>query len=258
MINLVVNSRDALLQGGRITIRTRNVRAADDCPAVRISVEDTGVGMSPTTQAQIFEPFFTTKGPRKGTGLGLSTAFGIVKQSGGYFEVDSKVGEGSSFHVILPGVVEAADKVVPPAAMPVRPRMSGQRKVLVIDDDLSLRRVICKSLEREGYAILPPTTPEEALAYVDQGGSFDLLLTDMVMPSISGPELAARLLSRDPEAKVLMMSGYLDDVFERFEAIRDQMHFLPKPFTASQLVEMIRVVWGEQPAGSAKRTPALG
>lgn len=250
IINLVVNSRDAMPKGGRISIKTRNVVIPESDELARkispgsyvcISVVDNGCGMDAATQKRMFEPFFTTKGLDKGTGLGLSIVFGVVQQSGGHVLVDSKLGEGTQFHIYLPASTLPPEpseaSFVPIVSNP--PDVQGQ-KILVIEDEPDLRAVIAMTLSRQGYEIADPVLPKQAIEYSNAGKPIDLLISDVIMPEVSGPELASQLLEKHPALKILLMSGYLDDTLERFEGVRERMHFIQKPFSSEQLIRKVR------------------
>jgi PAS domain S-box-containing protein len=252
IVNLAVNARDAMPQGGRLILETTNVDFDDSYlrthpgarpgPQVMLAVSDTGHGMDRQTQARIFEPFFTTKEPGKGTGLGLSTVYGIVKQSGGYIMVYSEPGRGSAFKVYLPRVeedVEAPGREV--AAAPPRPAAS--ETVLLAEDEGALRAIIREILEDGGYTVLEGPTPDEALsvAHAHQG-PIQLLLTDVVMPRMSGRELARQVAALRPELKVLYMSGYTDEAVTQNSVLEPGAEFVQKPFTADALLRKVRRV----------------
>ena len=216
IMNLVVNSRDAMPHGGTLTIETAGVEL-DEADAranpeakpgsyVRLAVRDTGVGMDQETQARIFEPFFTTKEVGKGTGLGLSMVYGIVKQSGGFIKVHSEQGRGTEFKIYLPRVLETPEPVV---ATKVAPAQRGTERILVVEDEPALREPVCRLLEGAGYQVLVSKDVDEAIQIATQhNGPLDLLLTDVVMPNMSGPQLAEHLRPFYPQMKVLYMSGY--------------------------------------------------
>jgi two-component system cell cycle sensor histidine kinase/response regulator CckA len=250
IVNLIVNARDAMKRGGKVTIETRNINLDDSYlrshgyvrlgEYVCLSVTDTGTGMDPQTRSRIFEPFFTTKAPGKGTGLGLSTVYGIVKQSGGSIEVYSEPGRGTSFKVYLPRAL-AAEK---PAAPHVRPSpLGGSEIVLLVEDEEAVRRLARLVLEKSGYAVLEAGSAEDAQSIVaSHAGAIDLLLTDSVMPGMSGPDLARTLRSERPELRVLFMSGYTDDAIVRHGLLTASEAFLQKPFTPEGLARKVREV----------------
>ena len=250
IVNLVVNARDAMPDGGRLTVRTQNV-TIDAASAregwsfevrpgayVLISVTDTGLGMDEATKSRIFEPFFTTKDRHKGTGLGLSTVYGIVKQSGGYIRVISAPGEGSTFEVFLP----VADGAASPAGQPQRPQTSGgSETVLVVEDDDGIRAVIKRILERAGHRVLEAMNGAEALRICDASGdSIDLVLSDIAMPEMQGPDLARRIRELHPHMAMLLMSGYAESASQQEGFLTDGVEFLGKPFSPDALTRKIR------------------
>jgi PAS domain S-box-containing protein len=255
IMNLVVNARDAMPNGGRLTVETANVDldhayASDHATVkpgryVMLAVSDTGMGMSPETLAHIFEPFYTTKESGRGTGLGLSTVYGIVKQSGGYIWVYSEVGRGSSFKVYLPRVEQAPEEL--PAVKPASGGQEGSETILLVEDQPQVRELARMALCEKGYTVLVTSTPEDAeSACATQGANIHLLLTDLILPGISGRELAKRLTARHPKMRVLYMSGYTFSIMAQAEAqsgmLEDGMAFLQKPFTPSALGEKVREV----------------
>ncbi|NOT26774.1 MAG: response regulator [Acidobacteria bacterium] len=249
--NLAVNARDAMPQGGQLIIETQNVTidegygrqhgvAMPTGSYVLLDVSDSGVGMDAATRARIFEPFFTTKGPGKGTGLGLSTVYGIVKQSHGFIWVDSEVGQGTSFKIYLPQVTAAAGADQP---RPTVPSSSGTETILLVEDDAGLCRLATRFLEPAGYTVLGAATGEEALRVLERHGEpVHLLLTDVVMPGMSGRGLADRIAQTRPGVKILYMSGYTDDIVVRHGVSEEQVPFLSKPFTAWELLQKVREV----------------
>ena len=250
IVNLAVNARDAMPSGGTLTIETANVTLDEDAANthaglkagryVALTVTDTGTGMSPEVQARLFEPFFTTKGIGKGTGLGLATIHGIVSRCGGSLNVRSEVGQGTSFTVyFLPA--DAAGRVVAAPAPVVRAR-AGAQTVLVVEDEEGLRRLTRRLLVRQGYTVLVAANADEASVVFEENPSIDLLLTDVVMPGASGPELVTRLVERRPTLKVLYMSGYTDDAIVHHGVLDPGIAFLHKPFTSESLGLKIREV----------------
>lgn len=247
LMNLVVNARDAMPNGGNVWIQTESKEVGENNTFsmtsgsyIQFSVRDQGEGMDEATIARIFEPFFTTKGPGKGTGLGLSTVFGIVKQSGGHISVESSQGVGTCFHILLPivqnGSVEYAIDLNKTAATPSR----SKGTILLVEDEEGLREVIVEILKDTGYEIFVPSGPIEAASFIEKSKSqIELIISDVVMPDISGPELASRLMKKFPEVKVLFISGYLDDTLDQYKLIKEKASFLPKPFSAEQLLEKI-------------------
>ena len=250
LMNLAVNARDAMPSGGRLTLATENVEidedfteghlAVDPGEFVMLAVTDTGCGMDAATRAQIFEPFFTTKEKGKGTGLGLSTVFGIVKQSGGGVWVYSEAGQGTTFKVFLPRVVAAASKPKHRAA-PVL--AVGNKVVLLVEDDDTVRRIAERILDAAGYRVQAASNGDEALLVCEKlGGEVDLLLTDVVMPGMNGRELAERITRHCPRLKTLYMSGFSDDGI-----VPRAARFIGKPFSAAELTQKVREVLDEEP-----------
>jgi two-component system cell cycle sensor histidine kinase/response regulator CckA len=249
IMNLVVNARDAMPQGGKITLETGDVLLDEEYakhhlgvtpgPYVMLAVTDTGKGIDKATQARIFEPFFTTKDKGKGTGLGLSTVFGIVKQSGGSIWLYSEPGRGTTFKVFFPCVDEASDLVQtfdPP------PTLRGTETILLVEDDDQVRTVTSGLLQRNGYQVIEARNAGEALLQSERQEHIDLLLSDVVMPRMSGPELAKRLALTRPDMKVLCMSGYTDDSIVRHGVLEATMAFLQKPITMASLTAKVREV----------------
>jgi CheY-like chemotaxis protein len=250
VVNLVVNARDAMPDGGRLTIETSEVvveqpREEGDEPLppdayVVVAVTDTGGGMDAGTKARIFEPFFTTKESGKGTGLGLSTVFGIVKQSGGFIRVYSEPGQGATFRVYLPRAEGPAEEIVAAHEGEV-PR--GTETVLLVEDDHGVRRAARAVLAQCGYRVLTAGNPEEAIrTFEENPGTIDLLMSDIVMPGGNGPELARRLREARPELRVLLVSGYADKAVLRHGVLEPGMPFLEKPFTPQVLARKVREV----------------
>ena len=248
--NLAVNARDAMPSGGTLTVRTADVDAADVPPhgaesgpvpgrLVELSVADDGVGMDERTQARLFEPFFTTKELGRGTGLGLATVYGIVRQSGGHIRVSSRLHHGSTFTVYLPraeGSLEAAPETLGWTEQP-----GGAGTALVVEDEETVRRLACRVLRAKGYRVLEASSPAEALQLVRQvAPAIDLLLTDIVMPGMSGPALVERLVAGMPGLRVLYMTGYAREAIERQGTLPAGGALLEKPFTAQQLADRVR------------------
>ena len=253
ILNLAVNARDAMPQGGRLVLETADVlvderaarRAHDLAPGsyVVLSVTDSGHGMDAATRAQIFEPFFTTKEVGKGTGLGLATVYGIVKQSGGFIEVESELGQGASFKVYLPRVEEAmAVPEVGKSSPGTRPR--GSETVLLVEDDESLRMLAREILTVQGYAVIEAASPRDALRiHQAHQGRIDLLLTDVVMPEMNGRQLADRLKAARPTMAVLFMSGYTGEALRAGGGVAEFTgQLLQKPFTPDGLTRRVREV----------------
>jgi PAS domain S-box-containing protein len=249
IMNLAVNARDAMPDGGVLTIETRNVAVDRLDPMVGIepgayallAITDTGTGMDAATRAQIFEPFFTTKPVGQGTGLGLSTVYGIVTQSGGHVSVSSAPRRGSTFEVYLPHVDGAH------AAMPARPATDrfpqGSETVLLVDDDEGVRAVSGRILRQAGYTVLSSTDGLEAIRLIEESrGQVDLLVTDVVMPRLGGRDLVAHVREVHPDLRVLYVSGYTEEGVRRQGALDPESAFLEKPFTAERLTRKVREV----------------
>jgi two-component system cell cycle sensor histidine kinase/response regulator CckA len=257
VMNLVVNARDAMSGGGRLSISTANVTLGEKFvaghlnmkpgPYVRLTVEDTGTGMDAATQARIFEPFFTTKEVGRGTGLGLATVFGIIQQCSGHIYVHSELGQGSTFEVYLPRV-EAA---VSPARSAARaePKERGSETLLVVEDEAQLRTLICLVLEDAGYTTLEAAGPEQALEIAaDAATPVDMLITDVVMPGKEGPALAAEIAKLRPGIKALFVSGYAGRTVAKTGGLDPKAAFLEKPFTSRKLLSKVREVLAAKPA----------
>jgi len=254
LVNLTVNARDAMPEGGTLVIETANETVGGEYatshpdiapgPYVRLSVTDTGTGMTEETMSHLFEPFFTTKGPGKGTGLGLATCHGIVQQNGGHIWVHSELGQGTTVTTLLPQVAapaRPADGVVIPP-----PPATGTETVLVVEDNPSVRRLSVLGLRSHGYTVLEAANAADALDIAARAPALDMLVTDVVMPGMQGPELAARLHRVRPAAKLLLMSGHTDTM----EAFRDSegrpIQLLQKPFTPERLARKVREILDAQ------------
>lgn len=251
LMNLVVNSRDAMSVGGKLTIETSNVELDAEYgarhvdvkpgPYVMLAVTDTGRGMDEQTKRRIFDPFFTTKEKGKGTGLGLSTVYGIVKQSGGNIWVYSELGMGTTFKIYLPRELSA--KATLPRLQAVLEPARGSETILVVEDEESLRKVARRALEAAGFKVLTAGDGNEALLISAQHeGIIHLLLTDVVMPRMGGQALAQALLKTRPLTKVLYMSGYADNAFIDHGVVDEGTHFIGKPFTAADIARKVRSV----------------
>jgi two-component system cell cycle sensor histidine kinase/response regulator CckA len=261
LLNLAVNARDAMPDGGRLTIETASVEldeayardhlGTNPGPHVMLAVSDSGAGMDRETQSKIFEPFFTTKAVGKGTGLGLATVFGIVQQSHGSIWVYSEPGKGTTFKVYFPvatsadaaGAVSGADRAR--AAKAPRSRRRGQETILVVEDDPALRKLTQELLERDGYRPIVAESPAEALAIVEQNGrQIDMLLTDVVMPGMNGREVSDRVRALRPEIRVVYMSGYTGDVVLSAGVLDEGAAFVQKPLTPESLGQAMERAFG--------------
>jgi two-component system cell cycle sensor histidine kinase/response regulator CckA len=260
IVNLAVNARDAMPDGGKLTVRTANAPALEaeklsykGMPAadyVRIDVIDTGTGIPPDIVDKIFEPFFSTKEVGKGTGLGLSTVYGIVKQTGGFVYVDSEAGQGTSFRIFLPR--HHAEQEMPEAASNGAARepaetkraadLTGQGTILLVEDEEGLRSLNARGLRSRGYSVIEASNGIEAMEALEQkNGAVDLVVSDVVMPEMDGPTLLKAMRERNPDLKIIFVSGYAEDAFDK-SVLRDdeQFAFLPKPFALSALVEKVK------------------
>ena len=254
LMNLVVNARDAMPEGGKITVQTANVEVGDGREGlspgsyVSFAVIDTGTGMDEKTRAQIFEPFFTTKESGRGTGLGLSTVHGIVKQSGGAIAVESATGQGSTFTVYLPRVKATAESKPPEQRQ--EQGASGSESIMVVEDDELVRNVVGASLRLNGYKVVEVTDRTQALVVAETYGRtnmpMDLMLSDVVTPGMSPTELADRIRSIFPKIKILYMSGYNEHASSYDELLKGGRAFLQKPFTVTALLAKVREVLGQK------------
>lgn len=256
IMNLAVNARDAMPQGGKLTIETANVfldesYAKDHAevipgPYVMLALSDDGLGMDAETMSHIFEPFFTTKKDGKGTGLGLATVYGIVKQSGGYVWVYSEPGQGTAFKIYLSQVEEPKDRITEETVEVVSPiSLEQAQTILVVEDDAALRELISITLRKDGFTVLAAAHGGEAMLLGEaEKGPIHLLLTDVVMPQMSGRVLAERLIPNHPEMKVLFMSGYTENAIVRHGILDEGINFIPKPFKIVSLIRKIREVIG--------------
>jgi len=253
IMNLAVNARDAMSRGGTLAIETTNVDLDETYAHKRVvvkpgsyvmlAVSDTGQGMDQETQAHMFEPFFTTKEKGKGTGLGLSTVYGIVKQSGGYIWVYSEIGHGTTFKIYLPCVEGTAETTETRATLAAAPPQQGSETILIVEDDAKVRTLVHKMLEKNKYTVIEASNGSEALALCEQfKGPIHLVLTDVVMPQMSGAQLVSRLTAVRPEIKVLYMSGYTDDAIVHHGVLEPGIAFIGKPFNAESLARKVREV----------------
>jgi two-component system cell cycle sensor histidine kinase/response regulator CckA len=255
IVNLVVNARDAMPEGGQIVLRTRNVAAAE-CAAfqekslipadyVAIEVEDTGHGIAPEVKDKIFEPFFTTKDVGKGTGLGLAMVYGIVKQTGGYVFCESAVGKGTVFRILLPRhtAVESEEALKKPAAKAPPADLTGHGTILLVEDEEAVRAFGARALAARGYTVLEAASGLEALEVVERNeGKIDLVVSDVVMPEMDGPTMFGELRKRGVTAKVIFVSGYAEEAFAKNLPEGEDFGFLPKPFSLKQLIEAVKGV----------------
>jgi nitrogen-specific signal transduction histidine kinase len=247
LVNLVVNARDAMPSGGLISIELRNIEldrvgvaahpGLQPGDYVEMAVSDTGSGMDSETTSHIFEPFFTTKERGKGTGLGLSTVYGIVQQSGGAIEVQSRIGHGTTFYIYLP----CASDLGKPAPIKPAAAQAISETVLLVEDDDRVRALISNMLKKQGYSVLLASAADQAMEIAARHrGPIHLLLTDVVMPGTSGRHLSERLTAERPETRVLFMSGYSDDAILRHGVKQAAAHFIQKPFSIDALAHRIR------------------
>jgi PAS domain S-box-containing protein len=270
IVNLVVNARDAMPKGGRLSLETANVILDEGYTAlhagvkpgnyVRLTVSDTGCGMDAETQSRIFEPFFTTKEHSEGTGLGLATVYGVAEQAGGHVSVYSELGRGTTFHVYLPQIdVDVEGATVIKSALVSERLERGSERVLVVEDQDGVREVVCEILRRHGYSVVPARNALEAQQISTQHRDrFDLIITDVVMPQMGGRELAAAIVREHPQTRVLFMSGYADRaVWQKEEWTTDQA-FIQKPFTAHALLHKVREVLDQEPGKIKDKATAKG
>lgn len=262
IVNLAVNARDAMPDGGRLMLRTTNVSEVESrSPAykgmppgeyVLIEVSDTGTGIPEEIRDRIFEPFFSTKEIGMGTGLGLSTVYGIIKQTGGFIYVDSEMGKGTTFRIFLPRHVLTPEEIVnlpgqAPAAEAAKPAPAdhtGQGTILLVEDEEGLRGLNARGLASRGYTVCEASNGVEAVALIEQGQHVDLVVSDVVMPEMDGPTLLKELRKRDPDLKIIFVSGYAEEAFAKNLPEGGQFAFLPKPFTLKQLVATVKETMG--------------
>ena len=238
LLNLAVNSRDAMSRGGKLTIQTANAAKTAGSDQVILAVSDTGCGMDAATQLRVFEPFFTTKESGRGTGLGLSIVSSIVKQNGGKIELDTKPGEGTTFKIYLPSAEAAGPTAAPRLVVDGR---TGSETILVVEDDAAVRQFICTILQDAGYRVSAARHGDHALELVRQHeDSFGLVVTDLVMPHMSGPVLIEKLRRRAPELRALYTSGYADDAVARHGDLDPVIPFIRKPFSSESFLQKVR------------------
>jgi CheY-like chemotaxis protein len=251
IMNLVVNARDAMPDGGKLTLETGTVQLSDSYSArqlgiragqhVTISISDTGVGMDEETQSHLFEPFFTTKNPGHGTGLGLATAYGIIRQSGGAIGIVSELGKGATARIYLP-VAEVKAEPVAESSAPAKP-LTGAETILLVEDEARVRKLIVDVLTTRGYRVLEATRGNEAVRLAAaHRGPIHLAVVDVVMPEMSGPELIRQLQSARPETRVLYISGYTDEAIVHHGILESGAAFLQKPFLPDVLAKSVREV----------------
>jgi PAS domain S-box-containing protein len=261
IVNLAVNARDAMPTGGKLTIAIASVEldeafASEHAgvtagPHILLSVTDTGCGMDAVTQGHAYEPFFTTKERGKGTGLGLPTVFGIVRQSAGTIWLYSEPGKGTTFKIYLPRAEAGAEVAIPRPVELVR--LHGSETVLLVEDEEGVRKLARSILQRAGYRVLEATDSAHALLLAGEHGAIDLLLTDVVMPQMSGAEIATRVLAQRPGLKLLYMSGYTDNAVVLHGVLRSEAAFVQKPFTPAVLLSKVREVLDAPPAKAEAR-----
>ena len=251
LVNLVLNARDAMPSGGRLAITTENVFLDDErleaegltlSPGAyaMLAISDTGLGMEESTRARAFEPFFTTKPKGKGTGLGLATVYGIVDQSGGGIALDTAPGRGTSVRIYLPVTTALPEAPGPEATAGLA--SGGSETILVVEDNEAIRELSARALRRRGYSVHEARNAEEAIEWSQSSGvKLDLLVTDVIMPGLSGPNLAARLMTQTPRLRVLYMSGFTDDAMPAHGKYWGGVPLLQKPFTPGQLAERVRL-----------------
>ena len=257
LINLAVNARDAMEQGGKLSIATRHYKNSapqkccdDEMPAgqwVAIDVRDTGCGISAENMTRILEPFFTTKDVGQGTGLGLATVYGIIRQTGGYLAIDSTVGIGTTFTIYLPRLSDAEAKQAQAVVKPVEETtgdLTGTARILLVEDEDAVRTFSTRALTNKGYQVLGAESGEAALTLLETQDikNIDLLITDVMMPGMDGPTMAAKIRTLSPDLKIIFISGYTEDRLK--DHMGKNIFFLPKPFTLKQLAEKVKEALG--------------
>jgi len=259
IINLAVNARDAMPDGGTMTVRTDNVSAdgiksfgyktLPDADYVLIEIDDTGTGIPPEVQERIFEPFFTTKEVGKGTGLGLSTVYGIVKQTGGHIYFNSGVGEGTVFRIFLPRHEPDERELAASTVGEAEGKMAdltGSASILLVEDEEAVRAFAARALTSRGYKVYEAPSGVEALDVMEEaGGNIDLVVSDVVMPELDGPSLLKELRKTRPDLKIIFISGYAEDAFKKNLPEGEDFHFLPKPFSLKQLAIAVKETLGQ-------------
>jgi CheY-like chemotaxis protein len=253
LINLAVNARDAMPQGGQLSIETSEVEVdAELCrnhldarPGryLLLSVKDTGVGMSEGVLSRLFEPFFTTKGPGRGTGLGLSIIYGIVQQGGGFVHVESDLGRGSTFRIYLPAVLE---RPAAPVTF-VEPELpKGNETILLVEDEVLVRSLVSKFLNSQGYRVLSAARGSDAIQLAaEHGARIDLLLSDVILPNMNGRQIYERLAGSMPKLRVLFMSGYTENIIAPHGVLEAGFYFVQKPFSLKELARKVREALGD-------------
>ena len=250
-VNLALNARQAMADGGAFTIQTRELtldpatrgRPRPAGSYVEIAVSDTGAGIAPEIQPRIFEPFFTTRPKTEAHGLGLSVVHGVVERSGGWIEVESELGRGTTFRIFVPTAPPEPGAEPRTAATVV-----ANGTILLVEDEDAVRRIAHRTLERNGFTVLGAASAEEALTIADTLPSLDLLVSDVVLPQMDGRRLAERIVLRHPESRVLFTSGYIDDTELRRRAAEEGWSFLPKPYTTKELIEEVRQLLAQRAA----------
>ena len=254
ILNLAVNARDAMPQGGKLTLETSDIELDESYTKVHaevqpgrfvlLAISDTGCGMTPEVKARVFEPFFTTKGVGKGTGLGLAVVHGIVEQSNGSIDLDSEVGVGTTFKIYLPTVEERQTNILDPG---LARSSGGSETILLVEDEDGVREFAARSLQELGYTVLKASGGSAAVELmVSRREKIDLLVTDVVMPELNGRQLAEILLKSIPELKIIFVSGYTDDAIVRHGVLQANVAFLQKPFTSNSLACKVREVLDQQ------------